>query len=112
MKYFYNDPLAAAWMMKHFGMQFVNIENYADKEIREDQIVLTHREQPLYIHTDSLHLLEPQVGDIGFDDANVCFDRNQFGWTSLIEEGFEEPKGIIKISRRNNIAFMWPETEE
>lgn len=69
-RHFYTDPLAAAWMAKHFGMRFVSA--FSGKEFDGSVIVANAgspieaiREQQTYvIHPDSLHLLEPKVGDM------------------------------------------------
>lgn len=88
MKYFYTDPLAAAWMAKHHNMRFMDSE---DREIfwnREFQVFDcpgSPKDWPRikYIHSDSLHLL---VAD------NL-------------------PEGT-KVIQRNGIVFMPPESEE
>lgn len=62
-RYFYTEPLAAAWMMKHHDMQIV--DKYADEigeAFRRDPSVWL--DPPYYVHADSLHLLEPQGGDL------------------------------------------------
>lgn len=57
MKYYYTDPLAAAWMGKHFGMRF-------DTEIEPYLYLHGEDNVPYYIHPDSLQILEPEVGDL------------------------------------------------
>lgn len=90
-KFFYSDPLAAAWMAKHFGMKFVfqgvcaadsfTAQNgyMAEVTIREMQQTGGMGDSPAYIridfgdweipkkhyiHPDSLHLLRPKLWDI------------------------------------------------
>src|SRR5262245_6574216 len=86
---YYDDPLAAAWMAKHFGMKLQvipskdQIEEYDLKEgevwdwmetapegradvnyIEEAIQYLYEATDRLYVHPDSLPLLQPQEGDI------------------------------------------------
>lgn len=62
MKYYYTDPLAAAWMAKHFEMEFWGCERKISKDL-----ILACINDPFCpgweIHPDSLHLLEPNKGD-------------------------------------------------
>lgn len=155
-RYFYTDPLAAAWMAKHFGMMFGikhngtihwNCIGWADgpfSPIKEtaDILCTISNHHDLYVHPDSVHLLEPQV-----DDA-VEFDRwywerqrrqeakdypYQAHYAKVIKYGrddkylgissagigwdntvSENPKFSLpfKIIQRNGIPFMSPESEE
>jgi hypothetical protein len=131
---FYSDPLAAAWMAKHFGMKFQNQNNGA--EITGQDIVehaATGNTCRINIHPDSLSLLEPRVGDCGWfhtlglarivrvtADAiftDVDGDR-QRGQThdSLFRifmrlmpcQPYETPYGPLD---RRHLEFMWPEIE-
>lgn len=102
MRYYYEDPLAATWMAKHFGMKF---EGYDEIEIDMGEILSAalkpHDVRINYIvpsifiiRLDSLHLLEPQEGDLV--DDNTLYTRPI----------------IRKIIQRTGIAFMWPKIEE
>src|SRR5271166_6517651 len=111
MRYFYTDPLAAEWMMDKFGMEFET-----DKGQRIsifDGFFLAENDRSnidkAYIHPDSMHLLEPQVGDLVSECGNFH-----------IAESSCEPQFIIpitnyskaaKIIQRNGMAFHWPESE-
>lgn len=99
MRYFYSDPLAAAWMAKYFGMFYIDdyafIKYSVGQAIAEDDGYVAEK---IYIHCDSLHLLEPQVDDMGIDENSY-------------EKG-REYNVPAKIIFRNNIPFMWPESEE
>jgi hypothetical protein len=94
-KFFYTDPLAAAWMDIHFGMRFLDARGNdiwfqpinssfgyflnREKPVQlqfvskgnEERASFLHPEltfKPLdraYIHPDSLHVLEPQEADPG-----------------------------------------------
>lgn len=101
MKYFYKDPLAAAWMAKHFGMRFQD-NGYEASPYEE---LLSHYDAggdgktfpKYYIHPDSLHLLEPQRGDRLDVVSTLKLD---------VVNPFIRPTEIVQ---RNGIAFMWPE---
>ncbi len=120
VKYYYTDPLAAAWMAKHFGMEFIS---YSDGLI-ENNNPIGFTDNFFVIHPDSLHKLEPQEEDL------VCYveysqeiqkdgsphklvESYYLGaWKPTIKMG-----GIIyqnhykKIIERNGIPFHWPEFE-
>ncbi len=59
----------------------------------------------LFIHPDSLHLLEPELMDMvqGFqnDDIRILFPKEKF-------DGFKKSDKIIQ---RNYVQFMWPEIQ-
>src|SRR4051794_7466770 len=61
-RYFYTDPLAAAWMARHFGMRYQALPSHITSyDFIEGS--LDGGDGPYIIHPDSLHLLEPQIGD-------------------------------------------------
>jgi len=124
---YYSDPLEAAYMAKHHGMVFLSS---SDGEIQfsleeESAIPVLELITPMadnygwvptnraYIHPDSLHLLEPKVGDLYLitepdDDAilhnvTVVLDNN------LCEKWRNRPTG--EIIRRDGKAFHWPKSE-
>lgn len=127
MRYYYKDALAAAWMAKHFGMKF-GLENcgkiewncigtldspWTPLEDWKDIIDPISAHEKLYIHPDSLHLLEPQDGDYAENRAgNLC----SLGGGAEIEVGEEREvrrrKNGYKIIQRNGVPFHWPEVEE
>jgi hypothetical protein len=117
-RFFYTDPLAAAWMARHFGMKFepqlnsglrkVNHGGYVTEawEI-ENSYGLAKRQ---YIHPDSLPLLEPQVGDLGlfrlYRDPTPSEVVPIFITVPVIKPD------VIGIIQRNGVLFHWPESEE
>jgi len=87
MRYYYEDPLAVAWMIKHFSMEFA--------------LTQAHRR---YIHPDSEHLLRPQLEDL------VKWKKSKHHPCEYtIDEGII--RVYDKIIQRNGIAFHWPLTE-
>ena len=83
MRYYYTDPLAAAYMAKHYCMKFRDNDG---ETLESDRDVLVGNydggyydpvEGNIEVHPDSLHLLEPQVGDaVEFD--RWFWDRQRF----------------------------------
>ena len=113
-RFFYTDPLAAAWMAKHFGMRFWN----GAHEIQMLPLVDGEKAGLWHIHPDSLHLLQPQVGDLvvtQHDEAGVVTQMNPSGgldfgrWFSIGEEGKFDSDNH-KVVQRHGIAFHWPES--
>jgi len=101
-RYFYTDPLAAAWMAKHHGMEFwhtmIEIIVRAKRQHQEWADTVGNH----YIHPNSLHLLEPQIGDLLTGRNRKVF---------MIFDGSTNPPHA-RVVERDGIAFMWPESEE
>lgn len=101
--YYYNDPLAAAWMAKNFGMKFH--ENGIRRAVlcgnKLDDLC-----EKFEVHPDSLHLLEPQR-----EDVIECISQQNVP-KILCGYYHEEIKIPVRIIQRNGIAFMIPESEE
>jgi hypothetical protein len=127
MRYYYTDPMAAAWMAKHHFMRIIACESpLYEKDERERDIkslLYSAADQEIddgskyYIHPDSVHILEPQIDDIGMDTEEVIFlcEGITPGWSCLStdSDGYTIMKtGDIKIIQRNGIAFMYPEKEK
>jgi hypothetical protein len=120
-RYYYTDPLAAAWMAKHFGMRY-NYESLAawkegtqgtgiaETWMEADGSVKTDFEytQPIYIHPDSFPLLEPRPGDV-----LLRYNRKTFrSHYKAVNAGIRfRPCQDDIIVRRNGIIFMWPASE-
>lgn len=121
-KYFYTDPLAAAWMVKNFGMKLQSINNGPvqfsmdeESEIPKYEMIGEMEDKygwevinKAYIHPDSVHLLEPQKGDRllwrGYGRTEWKYEE---AYTHTTMKGWE-----FLILQRNDKAFMWPESEE
>lgn len=130
MRYFYTDPLAAAWMAKHFGMQYVSPINATFDWSKANSYSSRNGNwmipgDRLIIHPASLKLLEPMVGDIGINDDGrtgsyrAAYERRSDKIEMMPEisvpAGFYERLAAIgeaRIIQRNGIAFMWPEVGE
>jgi hypothetical protein len=125
-RFFYSDPLTAAWMVRHHGMMLTTGRLSGDViHVRCEQgaMVISHLAIfPLfkaYIHPDSLHLLEPQVGDWGRGPyAGEVIGVSENLVTIQVPERhngkshFCQPKSEFKIVSRDGFAFMCPEVEE
>lgn len=104
-RYFYTDPLAAAWMAENFGMLFIPSDENEEKVTVFGKFVFPCR---AYIHPDSLHLLEPQTGDAcsyPVTDPNYFFKYEP-------SHPIADSDMDAKIIQRNGLPFMWPEKEE
>lgn len=118
-RYYYTDPLAAAWMsfrhdMKflanphtiklHFDLFDVDLIDESNDEGLKDDI--------FYIHPDSLHLLEPQEGDIIDwrytmpEEGIEIYDPNQCDGRLKLKEVYSG-----KIISRKGVVFHQPELE-
>ena len=114
MRYFYTDPLAAAWMAKHFGMEFqFKSSDGGFFPLTEDAIIDALRpfktlKDKAYINPNSLHLLEPQADDVMMQ-GNLPYCVIDSSVNSASHEWVRD--GLARIIQRNGIAFMWPERD-
>ena len=119
-RYFYTDPLAAAWLSKYFGMTFFGWEQIGiiSTAYRAEVIDLSPKgcaEKPelflftdrIFISPDSLHLLKPQMNDHGFYEDGGQFTFNGKAWEDCNLSVATED---VKIDRRDGRAFFWPES--
>lgn len=122
-RYYYDDPLAAAWMAKHFGMKFEDSElRAAIRRVKKDMPPTDWRDPGnyisnqgwlrdgyyFYIHPDSLHLLEPRKGD-----AIKGLFWDQSCWIMRDDATIEHLNNCTAcIIQRNGIAFHWPKVEK
>lgn len=127
MRYYYTDPLAAAWMTKHFGMDYEQPEhfdiNWNDAHTycsRSGNWAIKNSGGRLYIHPDSLRLLEPAGKDVILiydpetdmvwpDIWSIRFVDHPLQCVDIRNGQCDDFKGIIQ---RDGILFMWPEHEE
>lgn len=109
-RYFYDCPLKATYMAKYFGFNFET--SIVDKSL--DILDQIDSVQKFYLHPDSLHLLEAQVGDVFFNkESNGVALISVLAKAMLTSENEEimKAKNDIKIIQRNGVAFIWPEIE-
>lgn len=115
-RYFFTHPLAVAWMNDRHGMRFCFPDG---REVPEDMdINPSLMGFKFYIHPDSLHLLEPQVGDIFMNIGSDPLNGVEI-WESpqIMDKGClnihnkYQKNHLPKIIQRNSIAFMWPKSE-
>lgn len=125
MRYYYKDPLAAAWMAKRFGMHFVESFRSDDRyNAATGEMVTTSSScTQMHIHPDSLHLLQPRHGDLVhfvIEDHEWCHDCDGFGliyndqWSVeyYMADALDDIRPfVIRIVERNGAPFMWPEWE-
>lgn len=114
-RYFYRDPLAAAWMAKYFGVRLQAVSLIDDEMVDVSFMFLSATVEVIsefsdnskfYIHPDCCHLLEPQRGDMN-DNGDYW---NGEEWWQKTECTYPNDE-IYKIIERNGIPFMWPESE-
>jgi hypothetical protein len=121
VQFFYRDSLDAAWMARHFGMQYEYLLHgpVTYSFLHND---LSGGDGPFVIHPTSLHLLEPHHGDLvqlfvnmGGSHLGYWHDTGALRFTS---SGFTIPMNahntyeVHRIIERNGIGFIWPEREE
>jgi hypothetical protein len=99
-RYFYTDPLAAAWMAKYFGIKIMLNDPDRGPELKAEEIAAyitaeaegdtSDRDTRYYIHTDSLHLLEPRIGDLYYNSCNGSYHE-------VTEKGSNPPGGRVVV---------------
>lgn len=115
MKYYYDCPLKAGYMTQYFDMKFRNwrwdnVEfNFHPVNEYDDECEF------LYIHPDSLILLEPQDGDTVQSNGKSDYTGEYADYTKDIYTAGD--RSIFtwdensKIIQRNGKPFFWPEIE-
>ncbi len=86
-RFFYRDPLQAAWMVAHNGMRFqsnftVGLRYQDDGDDRVERHI--DGCERIYIHPESLHLLQLEDGDVVFGSV-------------LTDKGVSEPMAMGPI---------------
>ena len=117
-RYYYTDALAAAWMADKYGMIFLSdagdkISWMGDTAVTTSMFGTFTCDGPLYIHPDSLHLLEPKDGDL-VDGVRVGHVYETDGKTLNVDANggdWEMAADCVTILQRNGIPFMRPEVE-
>ncbi|MBP3958377.1 hypothetical protein J8F10_24270 [Gemmata sp. G18] len=125
-RHFYTDPLAAAWMAKHIGMRFGFFDERSD--FREYEVPITGEDDwwrsdrgRFYVHPDSLHLLEPRIGDLLVETGRLPIARIVDSDVDYISFGHNIAmlfatemlrKGRARIIQRDGKPFFWPELED
>src|SRR5262245_10400180 len=120
-RYFYTDSLAAAWMAKHFRMKIETGGKAANVEAAyttfpEVLLMEEFRGKRLYVHPDSLRLLDPQEGDEGVDAIGRQVIYMEGNWRVPVPAELEFIGKLItilrvKIDKRGGAAFIAPESE-
>lgn len=131
-RWFYTDPLSAAYMAKHFGMAFSPKLDTGEVawDVRYPQRGVYSAEwEPLspawdryYVHPDSEHILRPQHADVvGNVAIHRCFGLYLGGTGSINVEvpmrhngksHFAMPQADCRIVERAGRPFLWPESED
>lgn len=120
-RYYYTDALAAAWMQKHFGMQFLTAER--------DELFCEGSEVLCLIPRDGVHgygltkvysgkiyirdagVLKPQIGDVVYacpvDTGEGAYWRYMtwYDYNELCADYWVVDRTI----QRNEIPFHWPQ---
>lgn len=131
MKYYYADPLKAAWMAQEFNINFQQTYDGHKTFCDVDEADICYQipevsPQKNYIHPDCYEMLKPQVKDICIDIINnycgqisyFTGDNSNTHCAALIvpirtngkDFYFSNPKNL-KIIQRNDNAFFIPEIE-
>lgn len=120
-RYYYTDPLIAAYMAKYFDfMIYTSFGRNGNGKRKQSVNSLAlhannyHDTMKFYIHPDSLHLLEPKIGDLCEKKVTHSY-CHYCGWDSLFyadsNDSIELYGKGAKIIERQGKPFMWPEEE-
>lgn len=136
-KLYYDDPLAAAYMAREFGVEFLQDELVDEVSCASPKLFTSashfddkfhfhindKKGRKYYIHPDSYHIFEPQGNDVGFDTCdnetylcNVGIEMNWPGYENAVltcNDGgdFWKIHDNFKIIQRNNKPFFMPKEE-
>lgn len=138
-RFFYTDPLAAAWMARHHGLKILGpvLEAATGKRITSSRPMpvwilaraieaaekgICGDDDKYFVHQDSLHLLDPQIKDcvliksegvVGFIYAGGLFGLHKVlpRKDTQMRIGECYPANDLTIIQRDGVAFMWPESD-
>jgi hypothetical protein len=126
--YYYTDPLAAAWMAKHFGMEFKPGNGFT---YRWSDFLSTEPEEmegvKWLVSPDCLHLLEPKIDDlvtipligpgverVGYVRYGAMHEGKPYAFARDYKGG-DDNTGITvfgyRIIQRDGKPFFWPECD-
>ena len=108
-KLYYTDPLAAAYMAREFGVNIIDADgDSCNHESIDWAMFIAMDFDQLYIHPDSYHIFEPQVGDLVTHEY-YCPECSESltTWGEAFSQQLDS--GEYKIIQRNNKPFFWPE---
>jgi hypothetical protein len=115
-RYFYDDPLATAWMAKHFGVQFdcPSLAGIAIRAIIEDGNFIFDRLIGVelfraYFHPDSLPILAPLEGDK--DEDGYIYHSTVKWWLLEAKERIFNRGSDSHTAQRQGRPFFWPQKE-
>lgn len=112
-RYYYTDPLKAAIAARDFGVELIYSGGNKVDDFREllqfECTYLVDYEPPYYTHPNSLHLFEPQEGDLCFvlaseHNGEVLHSKDWHHWKK--EWSYPAYK-CVKIYERNGQYFPW-----
>lgn len=119
MKYYYTDPIKAAWMIKNHQIKLVHEELNMDGIIHfgfNEGDGYNHygaKDGKFYIHPDCYEMLKPQVGDLIERPANKT---QEVSYSKLTQQNridaLLNSDAQYQIIQRNGMAFFMPECEE
>jgi hypothetical protein len=107
-RYFYTDPMAAAWQAKHFGMK-IAIPDTKEGWTLNELIIAFQQDAPIFIHPDSESLLRVELGDVV--SMTRAMDKYALVSAEELRDAFNAA-GDYEIIQRDGKAFHWPECSE
>lgn len=130
-KMYYDCPIIAPYMAKYFGMKFADRAGYS-VSANPAMWYMAERHytaESLYIHPDSLPILDVQVGDMvtnthkgnqGRECSGLVSSMQNDGKSACITTAerhngkryFSESVSQLLIIQRNNMPFHMPKVEE
>jgi hypothetical protein len=129
MRYFYSDPLAAAWMAASFEMAYDSAGLVTEDSIASPRLFMSKhafedkldihcsdaRGRRYYLHPDSVPLLKPKPGDLVKVMGEVGYVPTGKGFADLYAQRLAEancqPHATGRIIQRDGKPFFWPESE-
>lgn len=99
---FYKDPVAVAWMIAHYGMEFMGNITFDNESAWIRWKNKLGENDKFFIKVESLHLLDPRIGDMILDEDGVNGIR--ICHAIHLPQCKDSP-----VIMRGDKLFMWPE---
>lgn len=112
MRYYYDDPIKAAYMFETFKIEFETPFHYEIDYGKSSVFTGRCPAEKIYVRPERYELLKPRVGDLcSFENwSGAGSDKPNIAYGPYYEEAWDNVG--LEIILRDNKAWFSPESEE
>lgn len=110
MRYYYDDPIKAAYMFETFKIEFETPFHYEIDYGKSAVFTGGYPAEKIYVRPERYELLKPRVCDMGIDaDGEPAYYCNSQAWYNFQTNNYARQN--VEIIQRDNKAWFSPEVE-